>query len=171
MPCYYWHRFVPLVVHQSHKLIGLAVPWERLNRNDSMLLILDLQVGLYQLVRDFDATLYRDNMIAHSALGKLFNIPVVMSTSAQQGLSIVVISQPLKLWLTYSIGPNGPLPAEILKMYPNMPLIKRQGEVNAWDNPEFRAAIRATGKKQIIVAGIVTDVCMLSALRPFNSML
>jgi nicotinamidase-related amidase len=57
------------------------------------------------------------------------------------------------------VGPNGPLPAEILKMYPNMPLIKRNGEVNAWDNPEFRAAIRATGKKQIIVAGIVTDVC------------
>jgi nicotinamidase-related amidase len=159
------------VVHQSHKLIGLAVPWERLNRNDSMLLILDLQVGLYQLVRDFDATLYRDNMIAHSALGKLFDIPVVMSTSAQQGLFIVVISRHLKLLLTYSIGPNGPLPAEILKLYPNMPLIKRQGEVNAWDNPDFRAAIRATGKKQIIVAGIVTDVCMLSAHRPFNSML
>jgi nicotinamidase-related amidase len=44
-------------------------------------------------------------------------------------------------------------------MYPNAPLIKRQGEVNAWDNPDIRAAIRATGKSQIIVAGIVTDVC------------
>lgn len=117
-----------------------AVPWERLNKNDSMLLILDLQVGLYQLVRDFDATLYRDNMIAHAALGKLFDLPVVMTTSAQQ-------------------GPNGPLPKEILDMYPDAPLIKRQGEVDAWDNPDFRAAIRATGKKQIIVAGIVTDVC------------
>jgi hypothetical protein len=47
-------------------------------------------------------------------------------------------------------------------MYPNMPLIQRQGEVNAWDNPEIRAAIRATGKKQIIVAGIVTDVCKVA---------
>jgi hypothetical protein len=44
-------------------------------------------------------------------------------------------------------------------MYPNAPLIMRQGEVNAWDNADFRAAIRATGKKQIIMAGIVTDVC------------
>lgn len=44
-------------------------------------------------------------------------------------------------------------------MYPNAPLIQRQGEVDAWDNAEFRAAIEATGKKQIIVAGIVTDVC------------
>lgn len=44
-------------------------------------------------------------------------------------------------------------------MYPDAPFIKRNGEVDAWDNAEFREAIRATGKKQIIIAGIVTDVC------------
>ena len=43
-------------------------------------------------------------------------------------------------------------------MHPNAPLIKRNGEVNAWDNKDFRAAVRATGKKQVILAGIVTDV-------------
>ena len=57
------------------------------------------------------------------------------------------------------IGPNGPLPVEIFELLPNAPLIKRQGEVNAWDNPEFKAAVKATGKKQIILAGITTDVC------------
>ncbi|KAF2476697.1 Isochorismatase hydrolase [Lindgomyces ingoldianus] len=119
---------------------GDAVPWERIDKNNSMLLILDLQVGLYQLSRDWDATLYRDNMMAHAELGKLFNLPTVLTTSAQQ-------------------GPNGPLPKEMLAMYPDAPLIQRQGEVNAWDNPEFRAAVKATGKQQIIVAGIVTDVC------------
>lgn len=50
-----------------------------------MLLILDLQEGLYNLARDFDATLYRDSMIAHSAIGKVFDLPVVMTTSAQTG--------------------------------------------------------------------------------------
>lgn len=44
-------------------------------------------------------------------------------------------------------------------MYPNAPLIQRQGEVNAWDNADFRAAIKAANKSQIIMAGIVTDVC------------
>jgi len=44
-------------------------------------------------------------------------------------------------------------------MYPNASLIMRNGEVDAWDNPDFRAAIEATGRKQIIIAGIVTDVC------------
>jgi nicotinamidase-related amidase len=44
-------------------------------------------------------------------------------------------------------------------MYPNAPLIKRQGEVDAWDNADFRAAVQASGKRQIVIAGIVTDVC------------
>ena len=74
-----------------------AVPFERLNKNDAVLLVLDLQVGLYGPARDFDPTLYNNNMIAHSALGKLFDIPTILSTSTQQ-------------------GPNGPLPKEILDM-------------------------------------------------------
>ena len=44
-------------------------------------------------------------------------------------------------------------------MHPTAPYIKRHGEVNAWDNPDFRAAVEATGKKQVIIAGITTDVC------------
>ena len=55
-------------------------------------------------------------------------------------------------------GPNGPLLAEIIAMHPTASLIKRNGEVNAWDNADFRAAVEATGKKQVILAGITTDV-------------
>ncbi|KAJ8099567.1 Isochorismatase-like protein [Lipomyces tetrasporus] len=117
-----------------------GVPFERLDKNDTLLLVLDLQVGLYNLARDWDPTLYYNNLIAHAALGQLFDLPVVLTTSAQQ-------------------GPNGPLPKEILEMYPDAPLIERQGEVDAWDNAEFRKAVRAAGKSQIIVAGITTDVC------------
>lgn len=48
---------------------------------------------------------------------------------------------------------------EILEMYPKAPLVKRQGEVNAWDNSNFREAVRVTNRSQIILAGITTDVC------------
>ncbi|CAN9246693.1 unnamed protein product [Alternaria sp. RS040] len=119
---------------------GDAVPWERIDKDDALLLILDLQVGLFQLARDWDPTLYKQNIMAHAELGKVFDIPVILSTSADQ-------------------GPNGPLPKEMLEMYPDAPLIRRQGEVNAWDNADFKAAIRATNKTQIIVGGITTDVC------------
>ena len=35
----------------------------------------------------------------------------------------------------------------------------RHGEVDAWDNTEFRDTVRSFNKSQIILAGIVTDVC------------
>lgn len=137
-----------LLGDDTHADADSAVPWERLNKNDSLLLILDQQVGLYQLARDWDPTLYYNNILAHAGIGKLFDLPVIMSTSAQQ-------------------GPNGPLPIEILDMYPDAPLIRRQGEVDAWDNVEFKAAVKATNKSQIIVGGITTDVCKShSSARP-----
>ncbi|KAH8724949.1 Isochorismatase-like protein [Phaeosphaeriaceae sp. PMI808] len=116
------------------------VPWERINRNDSALLIIDHQVGLFQLARDWDGTLFKQNIMAHATMAKLFDIPVVMTSSA-------------------ATGPNGPVLKEFTDLFPSAPYIKRTGEVNAWDNPEFRAAVKATGKKQFIIAGIVTDVC------------
>lgn len=44
-------------------------------------------------------------------------------------------------------------------MYPDAPLIQRQGEVDAWDSEAFRDAVRSFNKSQVIVAGIATDVC------------
>ncbi|KAF2104795.1 Isochorismatase hydrolase [Rhizodiscina lignyota] len=116
--------------------------FERLDADKAILLIVDHQLGLLQLVKDYTTAEFRNNILAHAELGKLFNLPVVMTTSAET-------------------GPNGPLPKEITEMYPDAPFIKRNGEVNAWDNPDFRAAVEATGRRQIILGGIVTEVCTM----------
>jgi nicotinamidase-related amidase len=91
-------------------------------------------------VRDYSTNDFRNNMLAHAAIGKAFDLPTVLTTSSDT-------------------GPNGLLLKEIRDMHPNATLIQRQGEVNAWDNEEFRAAVKATGKKQLIIGGIVTEVC------------
>ncbi|ATY62330.1 protein ycaC [Cordyceps militaris] len=129
-----------LVAGVINPVAAHSVPFERLNVNDTVLLIVDHQVGLFDLARDFEPGLFYRNMITHAAIGKLFDIPVIMTTSDET-------------------GPNGPLPAEILEMHPNTTLIQRPGEIDAWDNPDFKAAVRATGRKQIVLAGIATDVC------------
>lgn len=59
------------------------------------------------------------------------------------------------------LGANGPLVPEFLDLVPNATVVPRAGEINALDNPDFKAALEATGKKQVILAGILTDVCKL----------
>jgi hypothetical protein len=57
---------------------------------------------------------------------------------------------------------------ELKEKFPNAPFIPRPGQINAWDNEDFVKAVKATGKKQLIIAGVVTEVCVafpaLSAL-------
>lgn len=57
-------------------------------------------------------------------------------------------------------GPNGPLIPEIHQVAPHAQYVARKGQINSWDNPDFVAAVKATGKKQLIIAGTITSVCM-----------
>jgi hypothetical protein len=105
--------------------------------------VVDHQVGLFHLVRDFAPEQYRNNLLAHAAIGKLFNLPTVLTSSSEFGIFFrhcscsCISNTPFK-------GPNGPIPKEILDMHQDAPLIRRRGEVNAWDNEEFRAAVMST---------------------------
>lgn len=49
-------------------------------------------------------------MLGHAAIGKVFELPVVITTSAES-------------------GPNGHVPKEILDMYPDVKVVQRQGEI------------------------------------------
>ncbi|KAK4152248.1 Isochorismatase-like protein [Chaetomidium leptoderma] len=117
-----------------------AYTYERLDREKAAVAIIDHQVGLFHLVRDFEPTYFRQQMLGHARIAKAFGLPVVLTTSAQ-------------------VGPNGPLPREIIDMFPDAPLVQRQGEVNAMDSPEFRTALAGLNRTQVIVGGIATDVC------------
>src|SRR5207247_11166709 len=67
-----------------------------------------------------------------------------------------------------SDGPKGPLIPEIHQHNPDAVYIPRTGQINAWDNPAWVKAIKATGRKTLLIAGTLTSVCMafptLSAL-------
>ena len=44
-----------------------------------------MQEGLFSLARDYDPVVYRNAMYAHAELGRIFDLPVIMSTSAETG--------------------------------------------------------------------------------------
>ncbi|KIU52422.1 MULTISPECIES: hydrolase [Pseudomonas] len=108
---------------------------------DVAMLLIDHQSGLFQTVHDMPFTTLRRLASTLARIATLSNIPVITTASVPQ-------------------GPNGPLIPEIHENAPHARYIARKGEINAWDNPEFVAAVKATGKKQLIIAGTITSVCM-----------
>ena len=124
--------------------------YKKLSKDDAVLLLVDHQSGLISLVQDFSPDDFKNSVLALADIGKFFKLPTILTTSFDE-------------------GPNGPLVPELISMFPDAPLVRRPGQINAWDNEDFVKAVKATGKKQLLIAGVVTEVCVafpaLSAIK------
>lgn len=109
--------------------------------NDTVLLLVDHQSGLFQTVKDISVHELRTNAAALATMAKIMDLPVITTASAPD-------------------GPNGPLMPEIARILPDATFVPRNGEVNAWDAPAFAAAVRATGRRTVLIAGVWTSVCV-----------
>lgn len=127
----------------------MSKDYNRLDKNNAAVLMVDHQAGLLSLVRDIEPDKFKNNVLALADLAAYFKLPTILTTSFED-------------------GPNGPLVPELKEKFPKAPFIPRPGQINAWDNEDFVKAVKATGKKQLIIAGVVTEVCVafpaLSAL-------
>jgi nicotinamidase-related amidase len=113
-----------------------------LDPTDTVFLLLDHQSGLFQNVKDISVAELRANTTALAKLAALQGIPVVTTASEPN-------------------GPNGPIMPEIQVAAPHARYVPRKGEVNAWDNAAFVSAVRETGKKTLVIAGVWTSVCVM----------
>jgi nicotinamidase-related amidase len=113
-----------------------------MNVDDSALLLLDHQSGLFQTVKDVTVAELRANVSALTQIATLLKLPIITTASVPD-------------------GPNGPVMPEIAELAPQALYVPRQGEVNAWDNDQFVKAVRETGKKTLIMAGVWTSVCVM----------
>ncbi|PJD97313.1 MAG: hydrolase [Parachlamydia sp.] len=129
--------------------MGQNFKYNKLDKNNAAVLFIDHQSGLINLVQDYSPNEFKNNVLALADTAKFFNLPTILTTSFED-------------------GPNGPLVPELKEMFPKSAYIPRPGQINAWDNADFVNAVKATGRKQLIIAGVVTDVCVafptLSAL-------
>ena len=114
---------------------------ETLTLDNAVLAMIEHQTGLLVNCRDQDLHLMTANIKGLCHLAKVVDMPTVITASMQE-------------------GPNGPIMPEITDIL-GTDIINRPGEINAWKNPAFKQAIEATGRKKIIMAGIVTDVCLM----------
>ena len=109
--------------------------------DDALMLLIDHQSGLFQTVGDMSVPELRARASALASIASLAKIPLITTASVPQ-------------------GPNGPLIPEIHQNAPHAQYIGRKGEISAWDNAEFVQAVKATGRKTLIIAGTITSVCM-----------
>lgn len=114
---------------------------ETLTVDNAVLAMIDHQTGLLVSCRDQDPHLMTENIKGLCNMAKTVGMPTITTASMPD-------------------GPNGPIMAEITEILGDT-IIERAGEINAWKSPEFKKAIEATGRKKIIMAGIVTDVCLM----------
>lgn len=120
---------------------GSSAPYVGLSKDDAACLLVDHQSGLISLVQDFSPGEFKNNVLALAASARYFGLPTILTTSFEN-------------------GPNGPLVPELKEMFPDAPYVPRPGQINAWDNDDFVAAVRATGRRQLVIAGVVTEVCV-----------
>src|SRR5262249_10235417 len=92
--------------------------------------------------KDVTVAELRANVMALTRIATLLNVPIITTASVPD-------------------GPNGPIMPEIAKLAPKANYVPRQGEVKAWDNDLFVKAVRQTGKKTLIMAGVWTSVCVM----------
>lgn len=111
---------------------------------DSALLLIDHQIGTMQLIKNIPHDVVKQNAIALAKTAKILGLPVVLTSSQETNIQGLLLSEF----------------QEILPEVYNA-RIKRAGIVNAWNDPNFSAAVEATGKKNLIVAGVTTSVCLV----------
>jgi len=105
------------------------------------LALIDFQPAMYQGVSSHDRLAVMNNVQILAKTAKLFGVPTVISTVAKDGFS-------------------GPFMPEVTDLFPDHEVIDRTS-INSWLDAPFRAAIEATGRKRIVVAGLWTEACVL----------
>lgn len=97
-----------------------------------------------QMIKNINLDHVKKMTLALAETAKALDIPVVMTSSQEDRI-------------------QGPLMPELEEILPDAfaKRIKRAGTVNAWADPNFRKAVEATGRKDLIMAGVTTDVCLV----------
>lgn len=113
-------------------------------QDDAAMLLIDYQVGTMQLIKNLPLENVRKNAIALAKMAKVLNLPVVLTSSQEDRF-------------------QGPIMEELSELLPEAhdARIQRTGIVNAWDDENFVKAVKDTGRKNLIMGGVTTDVCLI----------
>ena len=111
----------------------------RMTRDNTAVLLIDHQVGLFTGVRDIGVAELKHNVVALAKAAQILGVPVVAATTARESL-----------W--------GPTIPELREVLGDTEILDRS-TVNAWDDQRFVDTVKATGRDNLILAGLSFEVC------------
>ncbi|MEM7325298.1 MAG: hydrolase [Actinomycetota bacterium] len=113
-----------------------------LTPENSALVLIDYQPGLVDGTFSIERNVLINNVVAMAKAAALYDLPVILST------------------VGVDAGYQEPTIPELTEVLPDITPIDRR-TVDAWDTPEFQEAVRATGRRKIIMAALWTEVCLV----------
>ena len=107
---------------------------------NAALAVIDYQPSQIGAVRSIDHDLLLKNIVTTVKIAKLFGLPIIHST------------------INVANGQGPTLPGLAEELADNPPIDRTQ--INSWEDAEFLAAVRATGRRKLILCALWTEVCM-----------
>jgi nicotinamidase-related amidase len=121
-----------------------------LTPHNAALVVIDYQPSQFAAVRSIDPHLLLENIVSTVKTAKTFGVPIVHST------------------VNVASGQQQPTVPELAELLEDEPPIDRTS-LNSWEDADFLAAVRATGRRKLILCALWTEICMafpaLDALR------
>jgi nicotinamidase-related amidase len=108
--------------------------------HDSVVVFIDHQPQMTFGVTNIDRSLLINNVTLLAKTASLFKVPTVLTAVETEGFS-------------------GYIWPQLLDVFPGQPVVERSS-MNAWDDAGFRKAIQATDRRNIILTGLWTEVCV-----------
>lgn len=113
-----------------------------LTPKNAALIIIDYQPPQIMTTISIDRQLLIANMRALIKTAKIFNLPIILST------------------VNNSTGINPDTIPQLKELLQDIPSIDRT-TINSWEDEEFVKAVKATGRKKLLMTALWTDACLL----------
>jgi nicotinamidase-related amidase len=107
---------------------------------DSAIVFIDHQPQMTFGVASIDRATLINNVMMLARVAKEFNVPAVLTAVETESFS-------------------GYIWPQLLDVFPGQPIVERTS-MNSWDDAGFRKAIEATGRKNLLMTGLWTEVCV-----------
>ena len=138
-------RILPLKTSTADAVAAARVPYDKPTPENSVVLLIDHQIGLMVGVRDFSSLpTYKANVIALAKMARALGVPTMLSSSNAQ-------------WQ------NGDTLPELKAIFADQPIYRRTGIINCYEDPTFRRAFESllgeTGRTHVIISGVTIGTC------------